>query len=61
MYKLLVILFILCLYARYNVFTDINEKHGQPEVKLTRLVKRYHLKLGKLKLHIKFLVTSKKT
>ena len=46
MRKILVILFILHLYARYNVFTDINEKHGHPEVKLARLVKRYHLKLA---------------
>ena len=60
MYKLLVILFIIRLYARFNVFTYITEKYRLPEVKLTRLVEKYRLKLAKIKLDIKFLITCKR-
>ena len=60
MYKLFFILFIICLYARFNVFTYITEKYGHTEVKLTRLVEKYCLKLAKFKLDITFLITCKR-
>lgn len=60
MYKLLVILFIILSYARFIVFTCITEKYGHTEVKLTRFVEKYRLKLAKIKLNIKFLIKCKR-
>ena len=53
--KLLAILFIIRLYARFNVFTHITDKYGH-----TRLVEKYRLKLANIKLDIKFLITCKR-
>ena len=60
MYKLLVVLLIIRLYARFNVFTYITVKYGHTKVKLTRFAEKYRLKLAKIKLYIKFLITCKR-
>ena len=60
MYELLVILLIIPLYPQINAFTYITEKYGHTEVKLTKLVETYRLKLAKIKLDIRFLLTCKR-
>ena len=60
MFKLLVILFILKLYARSNIFTYILGKYWQEETKLARTVEKYRTKISKIRCDIKFLITCKK-
>ena len=58
--KLLVILFLVRLYARINIFNLSDEKHGRIGIKLARSIGIYRRKLSKIKCDIGFLLTCKK-
>ena len=53
--KLLVILFLIKLYARKNIFNVIHGKYGQNTTKLSRNNEQKRLKMEKIKQDIKFL------
>ena len=53
--KLLVILFILKLYAQISIFKYIQEKYGQEMIKLARKIEKQRVKIAKIKCHIKFI------
>ena len=55
MLKLLVILFIIKLYARINIYKHIGKKHGQVIIKIVRLYEKLKSKYGKLKGDIDFI------
>ena len=46
--KLLVLLFILKLYPRVNIFKFIEEKYGQNAIKLVKITEKQRTKLSKL-------------
>ena len=46
--KLLVILFLLKIYARINIFSHIEEKYGQKEIKLARVVQKQRSRITKI-------------
>ena len=52
MLKLLVILFIVKLYARINIYKHIGKKHGQDIIKIVRLYEKLKSKYAKLKADI---------
>ena len=54
MLKLLVILFIIKLYARINIYKHIGKKHGQ-DIKIVRLYEKLKSKYAKLKVDIDFI------
>ena len=58
--KLLVILFILKLYARVNIFKYIEGKYEQDNTKLARTIEKQRVKLAKVYYDIKFLIYCKK-
>ena len=58
--KFLVILFLVRLYARINIFKLIDEKYGHIGIKLARSIEVYRRKLSKIKCDIGFLLTCKK-
>ena len=58
--KLLVILFILKLYVRVNIFKYIEEKYGRDNTKLARTIEKQRVKLAKVYYDIKFLIYCKK-
>ena len=58
--KLLVILFILKLYARVNIFKYIEQMYGRDNTKLARTIEKEHVKLAKLYYDIKFSIYCKK-
>ena len=58
--KLLVILFILKLYARVNISRYIEGKYGQDNTKLARTIEKQCVKLAKVYYDIKFLIYCKK-
>ena len=58
--KLLVILFILKLYARVNIFKYIEEKYGRDNTKLARTIGKQLVKLAKVYYDIKFMIYCKK-
>ena len=60
MYKLLVINFLIKLYALKNIFNIILEKYGQPKLKLARCIERNRTKVSKIKHDIKFQITCKR-
>ena len=60
MYKLLVILFLIKLYALKNIYDYIYGKYGQSRRTLARNTERNRMKIRKLKSDIKFLTTCKK-
>ena len=57
--KFLVILFLVRLYARINIFKLVEEKYGHIGIKVARSIKIYHTKLSKIKCDIDFLFTCK--
>ena len=57
---LLVILFILKLYARNNTFKYIKEKHGQDVIKIVRSYESLKTRYMKVKADIKFVKSCKK-
>ena len=58
--KLLVLLFILKLYAGINIFKLLEEKFGRNTIKLARLTKKHRSKLSKLKCDIDYLLQCKR-
>ena len=58
--KLLVIPFILKLYAQISIFKYIQEKYGQEMIKLARKIEKRRVKIAKIKCHIKFILYCKK-
>ena len=60
MYKLLVILYMIKLYARINIYKHIKGKYGQRILKDARLLETIRSKLTKVKYDIEFLNTCKR-
>ena len=60
MFKLLVILFIIKLYAHINIFKLIQKKHGQDVFKNVRLYEKLKTKSMKLKADITYIKSCKK-
>ena len=58
--KLLVILFLIKLYAQKNIFNVIHGKYGQNTTTLARKNEQRRLKMEKIKQDIKFLQTCKR-
>ena len=58
--KLLVLLFILKLYAGINIFKLLEEKYGRNTIKLARLITKHRSKLSKLKCDIDYLLQCKR-
>ena len=58
--KLLVLLFILKLYAQISTFKYIKEKYGQEMIKLAREIEKQHVKIAKIKCDTKFMLYCKK-
>ena len=55
MLKLLVILFIIKLYARINIYKHIGRKYGQDIIKIDRLYEKVESKYVKIKADIDFI------
>ena len=60
MEKLLVILFLIKLYALKNIFNIIGGKHGQNSLTMARNMERTRIKIAKVKADIKFLLVCKR-
>ena len=60
MYRLLVLNFLIKLYALRNIFEFISEKYGQAATKLARKIEKNRTKLKKIKCDIRFLTTCKR-
>ena len=58
--KLLVILFLLKLYARINISRHIEEKYGQKELKLARVIQKQRSRITKIECDIKYLLFCKR-
>ena len=58
--KLLILLFLLKLFARINVFKFMPEKYGQSTIKLAKIIKKQHTKLSRLKSDIDYLLQCKR-
>ena len=58
--KLLVILFLVRLFARINIFKLIEEKYGCIGIEAARSIEIYRTKLSKIKCGIDFLLTCKR-
>ena len=57
--KLLVLWFILKLYAPINIFKLLEEKYGQNAIKLAGIIEKQRCKLSKLKGDIDYLLQCK--
>ena len=57
--KLLVILLILKLYTRVNIFKYIEEKYERDNIKLGRTIEKQRVKLAKIYYDIKSLIYCK--
>ena len=60
MFKLLILLFIIKLYARSNVFKLIKKKHGQDVITAVRNYEKVKTKWMKVDQDIKFIKSCKK-
>ena len=60
MKKLLVILFLINLYALKNIFNIISGKYGQTELNNARNMERIRIKIAKAKADLRFLLTCKR-
>ena len=60
MWKFLVILVVIKLYARINIFKKIKKKHKQNVLNVVRKYERLLAKFMKLQANIKFIKTCKK-
>ena len=60
MYRLLVLNFLIKLYALRNIFEFISEKYGQAATKLARKIEKNRTKLKKIRCDIRFLTTCKR-
>ena len=57
--ELLAVLFILKLNARINIFKYIEEKYGQKEIKLARVIQKQRSHITKIQCDIKYLLPCK--
>ena len=57
--KLFVILFLLKVYARINIFKQIEKKYGQNEAKLARVMQKQLSRITKIQCDIKYLLSYK--
>ena len=57
---LLIITFIIRLYAHKNIFQYITEKHGQDTTTLSRSIEKKRTKLKRIKSDLNFLITCKR-
>ena len=57
--ELLAVLFILKLNARINIFKYIEEKYGQKEIKLARVIQKQRSHITKIQCDIKYLFPCK--
>ena len=60
MFKLLVVLFLIKLYARINIFQLIKKRHGQDIIRKTRKLEDLITKHTKIQFGIKFMKTCKR-
>ena len=60
MYKLLVILFIIKLYVRNNIFKHIKKKHGQDIITIIRSFETLKTKYMKIQADITFIKSCKR-
>ena len=60
MEKLLVILFLIKLYALKDLFSIINGKYGQSTLSIARKMEQTRIRIAKVKSDIKFLLTCRK-
>ena len=60
MMKLLVILFIMTLIAKMNIFKYVGQKHWQSAVKIVRTLEQVKRRYGKVNEDIKFIKICKK-
>ena len=58
--KLLVILFLLRLYARINIFKLIEEKYGRIGIEVAKSIEIYRTNFSRIKCDIDFLFTCKR-
>ena len=54
--KLLVILFLLNLYAGINIFRHIEEKYGQKDIKLVRVIQKQRSRITKIECDKVFII-----
>ena len=55
MFKLLVILYIIKLYAQINICKHIKKKHGQDVIRNVRLYEKLKTKYMKINANIKYM------
>ena len=60
MFKLLIVLFLIKLYARNDIFKRIKKKHGQDVITVIRSLEKLQIKYGKVVADIKYIKTCKK-
>ena len=60
MFKLLVILYIIKLYAQINIYKHIKKKHGQDVIRNVRLYEKLKTKYMKINADIKYIKSCKK-
>ena len=60
MSKLLMILFIIKIYARNDIFKRIKKKHGQDVITVIRSLEKLQTKYGKVVADTKYIKTCKK-
>ena len=58
--KLLVILFLLNLYAGINIFRHIEEKYGQKDIKLARVIQKQRSCITKIECDKVFIILQTK-
>ena len=58
--KLLAILFSLKLYTGINIFRHIEEKYGQKEIKLPRVIQKQSSGIAEIECDIKYLLFRKR-
>ena len=60
MFKLLVILYIIKLYAQINIYKHIKKKHGQDVIRNVHLYEKLKTKYMKINADIKYMKACKK-
>ena len=60
MFKLLVILYIIKLYAQINIYKHIKKKHGRDVIRNVRLYEKLKTKYMKINADIKYMKACKK-
>ena len=60
MFKLLLLLFVIKLYARNDIFKYVKKKHGQDVITTIRSLEKTQRKFMKVSVDIKYIKTCKK-